>query len=369
VITAHVNNNITAATGDNSIISSAANNILTAHVNNTITATGGNNSIIATAGSNSMTANAASQSNTISATGVSGVNYLTANATTGANNIEAKTNNVGFATSGSINNIGNTNTSVNTMRGVNTTIISYNGGVLPDNSIVVRETQNTVVGLNAFDFGTQVNGGMYIDGSLGVNGNIYSLNPTANATINVANNGMVIEGATNAVSLVSDTDALLTNARTELDLQPASASLLVNTDSGNSHGVAIDQTQTRLSGGTHSTSMTLDDSGATFRNDATGGAARVTGVADGYSDFDAVNFRQLRTAYSGIASAAALAAIPDPTPGKNFTMGVGYGNFQKQDAVAVGIKAILPDKNISFTGGMGWVDTTYTTSVGFGYSF
>ena len=122
-----------------------------------------------------------------------------------------------------------------------------------------------------------------------------------------------------------------------------------------------------LSGGTTSTSLTLDDNGATFRNDTTGGPARVTGVADGKNDFDAVNFRQLKAAYAGIASVAALAAIPNPPSGKRFTLGVGFGNFEDTTALAAGIKVGVG--NVSFTAGVGTADDKWTTSLGFGVSF
>ena len=153
-----------------------------------------------------------------------------------------------------------------------------------------------------------------------------------------------------------------------LSLNSDYASLGVqNPDSLEWHGLQVYQDATVLSGGTNSTSMTLDDNGATFRNDVTGGPARVTGVADGHNNFDAVNFRQLKTAYSGIASVAALAAIPNPVAGKKFILGVGYGNFEGENAIAAGIKANI--NNISFTAGVGTADDKWTVSAGFGVSF
>jgi hypothetical protein len=243
------------------------------------------------------------------------------------------------------------------------------GYTAANNSVVVDNTQTATVGINSLNYGTRVNGGMYIDGSLGVNGNIYSLNPTANATVNIANNGLAITGVTNEVTLVSDNDALTANARAELDLQPTSASLLVNTDVGDAHGISIAQTNTVLSGGTQSTSMTLNDWGATFKNDQTGGPARVTGVADGQNDYDAVNYRQLQKAYAGVASVAALAAIPPPIDGKNFSVGGGYGHYQGQDAVAMGAKARIPKTSVMLTVGTGYCDNNWATSVGAGISF
>ncbi|MEI8345422.1 MAG: YadA C-terminal domain-containing protein, partial [Candidatus Omnitrophota bacterium] len=207
-----------------------------------------------------------------------------------------------------------------------------------------------------------------IDGSLGVNGNIYTLNPTANASVAVANNGLDINGTTNTVSLQADADGLTTNAYTRLNLQPTSASLLVNTDSGIAHGIVVDQTHTVLSGGTNSTSMTLDDSGATFRNDQTGGPAKVTGVADGTSDYDAVNYRQLGKAYSGIAAASALAGIPPITPGKKFAIGGGYGYFEGQSALALGAKYAV-NENVTLSGGWGYSSDNNAANAGVGYSW
>ncbi len=60
--------------------------------------------------------------NNITAMYANGVNNLTANATTGTNNIEAHTNNIGVATPGSVNTVGNAGTSTNVMTGDTNTI-------------------------------------------------------------------------------------------------------------------------------------------------------------------------------------------------------------------------------------------------------
>ncbi|MDP1705842.1 MAG: hypothetical protein Q8L42_14130, partial [Sulfurimicrobium sp.] len=78
----------------------------------------------------------------------------------------------------------------------------------------------------------------------------------------------------------------------------ANASLVNNTG----HGIEITSTATKLTGGTSSTSLTLNDAGATFANSTTGAPATITGIADGKSDFDAVNFRQLQAVGDGIES-------------------------------------------------------------------
>ena len=91
---------------------------------------------------------ATDQSNTISATGTNGVNNLTANATTGTNDIEAKTNNIGVTTANSVNDIGNANTSTNTITGLTTTITSSNGGVNSNDQITMTPTTGTFLVTN-----------------------------------------------------------------------------------------------------------------------------------------------------------------------------------------------------------------------------
>ena len=70
-----------------------------------------------------------------------------------------------------------------------------------------------------------------------------------------------------------------------------------------------------------------------------------------HSDYDAVNMRQYRKledrvdeAHAGIASVAAIAAIPAPVSGKNMSLGVGFGNFESEAAVAVGGWVWGPDQ-------------------------
>jgi autotransporter adhesin len=182
-----------------------------------------------------------------------------------------------------------------------------------------------------------------------------------------------ITGAANEVALVSDNNANLEDGSARLSMDPSSASLLVvNEQTGNAHGIEVGQDETVISGGTTSTTLTLDDNGAHFANTATGGPARVTGVANGVAPNDAVNVRQLerlsRTAFAGIASVAALSAIPEPLPGKTFTVGMGYGNFESEDAVAFGLKSHLWEK-VSVTAGVGLSRGNTTTSAGVGFSW
>jgi hypothetical protein len=138
------------------------------------------------------------------------------------------------------------------------------------------------------------------------------------------------------------------------------------------HGLTINPDSTVLSGGTTSTTLTLNNYGATFSNTVTGGPARVTGVADGVSDWDAVNYRQLRKAYEGIAAVSALSAIPGTMPGKRFAIGAGYGYFESESAVAVGLKALIGNSvSVSAGVGIGVSDkhSDFSANAGISYSF
>jgi hypothetical protein len=237
------------------------------------------------------------------------------------------------------------------------------------NSITVATTQQTTIGADTFSYGTTIVGGALVQGDLGVNGSIYALNPTANTGINVGNNGLRIEGATNTTSLVADSNGNRSDGGSELIMQESQASMLVyNQETGAAHGLTVNQTSTVLSGGTQSTSLTLNNAGATFANTTTGGPAHVTGVADGARKFDAVNFGQLKDAYSGIASVAAMANIPAPAPGKSYSLGLGFGNFEGQNAFALGGAARLTE-NVSIQASVGHSDDNNTVGAGVGFSW
>jgi autotransporter adhesin len=125
-----------------------------------------------------------------------------------------------------------------------------------------------------------------------------------------------------------------------------------------------------MTGGTQGgTAFTLANNGATLSNAATGGPMQLHGVANGTSNYDAVNFGQLKAVYGGVAAASALAGIPNPNNGNRFIIGVGYGNFMGMNSFAVGAKAAVT-KNIVLTVGVGFSNqNNQTVSAGVGYSF
>lgn len=118
--------------------------------------------------------------------------------------------------------------------------------------------------------------------------------------------------------------------------QTTAALTVTNTTTNQTHGFLVNETQATMSGGTRSTSLTLNDGGAFFGNSATGAPVRVTGVADGTKDFDAVNYRQLKQIAAGVAGSSAMANIPQVDQNKEFAVGVGMGVFQSAASMALG---------------------------------
>lgn len=142
------------------------------------------------------------------------------------------------------------------------------------------------------------------------------------------------------------------------------------TNNGNDAlGLNVTSTSTVLSGGsfTNPTQLTLNGTNATFGT-ATGAPITVTGVADGVNPFDAVNFRQLQAVSTGVASIAAMSNIPALDANKKFGIGIGYGNFQGNSALAVGVNGRLaPSLTAKLSVGAG---LSYgATSVGTGVSY
>jgi hypothetical protein len=273
----------------------------------------------------------------------------------------------------------------------------YVDGDLTVNGYLTSANPNTASGIMVNNSGVSVDGrnnavGIFADDNKTTSDGRAELNlqkDTASLTVvNPANresHGLTVNTEETALSdgtgsttlMLNDTGAtlranrnpLLPDGGGSLKLQENAVSLtVVNPTTQNTHGIMVDSEKTIISGGTNSTSLTLNDNGATFRNDDTGGAARVTGIANGTHDHDAANYGQLQKAYSGVASAAALAAIPDPTPGKRYFLGLGYGTYLGEDAIAVGLKGDIGE-NLRFTTGLGYCRDQKTMSAGFGFGF
>lgn len=363
------------------------------------TINGSGNTLTAATGSNTISANAAGQSNTISATGIGGVNNLTAPTNNiGTTATFATTNNIGTnAAFASTNNIGSTNAGTTlTATGGNGVLSVANtqssltaGATLATNGtsgttsgansggLTVYNTAQTIAPnttirtdlsptgiLNGKTYQNKVNGNLLVDGNVYINGTLdYVSSNSANTTVvgtggtsnlsasrgTTAGTAIVMKGSAGTQTVV-DAKGKITNVVTAGAAESTAALTLTNGD-GNTHGLVVTETQTTMSGGRNSTSMTLHDDGATFANTSNGEAVRVHGVDDGTAPTDAVNTRQLG---AGLAMVAGLAALPQVEPGKKFSIGLGTGGYMSQVSLAGGVSARIKD-NITVKAGGAFV--------------
>lgn len=401
-VTATGANSISGAT--NSLSATTGANTITGQTGNTVTATTGGNDIIATTGSNTLSANAADQSNTLSATGTNGVNNLTANATSGTNNIEAYNNRIGVATANSINSIGNTSTGTTVTATGGNSYMSVSNGTASLRSgsgatasgLTISSTANTLSNtstalsaelngtgddasrqniagatyVNRLEGNTLINGNTYINGTLAFTSNT-SANTTVTSGVSVLSDATQATNGQMSISNTGGTGATVdANGKISTGIVAQStASVTLTNGLGNTHGLIVTESQTTISGGTHSSSLTLADNGATFSNAQTGKPIRVHGVDDGTADFDAVNIRQMA---SGIAMAAGLAALPQVEPGKRFGIAAGSGIYMDKISVAVGLSARFLD-SLVVKGGISMVPSygqfNQVGNIGIGYSW
>lgn len=285
-------NTTTIQSGTN-VIMGSANSMLSTGQNTitgaTNTITGANNSLVSITGANAITA---ATTNDISAA-TNNIGAVTNNiSATGTNNIQGPTNNIG-TNSISANNIGNIS--------ANTTVTATAG--------------NASQALNNTSANTTLS-----EGTSGLAARVGAANVTTTGQVLLSNN----DG-----SKVDANGKIMTSGA----MGPTAAVTLTN-GYGNTHGLVVTESQTTLSGGTQSSSMTLSDRAATFSNAQNGAPITVTGVADGRSDFDAVNVRQFAGA---IAAVTAQANIPALSAGQDRTVGLGMGNFMGKSALAMGV--------------------------------
>ncbi len=216
----------------------------------------------------------------------------------------------GLARLGSATITGNTTTQGITNTGdIATTTLSTSGLATLDSAAITR---NATVG-----------GTLKVTGATTLNGAT-----TVNNTLNV-------NGATTVVGATSITGATTVVGTTNINTTGTAA-----TSIGNSAApVAVTGSTASFTGGT--TNLTLNNNGATFSN--AGSPAKVTGIANGTGDFDAVNVRQFSSAVAGVAAAA---NIPGVDTNKTASVGVGMGSYMKAQALAFGGSYRFSDKGV-----------------------
>ncbi|MBI9085359.1 MAG: YadA C-terminal domain-containing protein [Desulfobacterales bacterium] len=384
---------VTGATSINATGGATTNIATAAAATTNIGVGGGTNNLLGTTGINDNT------NNTTSINSGSSTSAVTIGNSANTTHLNSATNNIGTsATFATVNNIGtnaafastnivgstNVGSTVNAVggnsalsvtngtasltsgtSGLTTTavanVVGTSGPALVNGNAASQALVTSATYVNRLQGNTLIDGNTYINGTL-----VYSSNTSASTTVTdsvTGTSGAMIVVNPGEVGKVVDANGKITSGTAT----QSSASLTVTNPQGNTHGIVIAESKTTISGGTNSSSLTLNDNGATFSNSANGSPIQVHGVADGTNDYDAVNFRQMKDAYSGIAAVSALAAIPSPAVGKKLSVGMGYGNFKEENAVAVGIKAAVTE-SIMLTGGLGY-GRDATVSVGVGYSW
>lgn len=187
--------------------------------------------------------------------------------------------------------------------------------------------------------------------------------------INTTGTAATSIGNADAAATVVGNVVTATAGNSALALQNGEARVTVTNSLGNTHGLVVGESSTTLSGGTRSTNLTLNDNGATFSNAATGAPTRVTGVANGASDFDAVNVRQFSAAVAGVAASA---NIPGLDTNKTTSVGVGIGSYMSSQALAFGGSYRFSDKGVlraSLATGLNTGGSKTTLGIGAGWSW
>ena len=225
----------------------------------------------------------------------------------------------------SVNTIGNAGTSTNLIRGAANTI-QFDA----NRQIVVDTNGTTVTGA------TNLKNTLTVAGTSTLNGAT-----TINNTLDVNVGGTALDVNAEGLNLVVSGPAGSSVPASSVSVTQSSVSLLqggangITSSGGNT--VVTGQSSTRISGG--GSSVTVNSSGVNLAGSG-GSDLQLNGIADGSAPNSAVNRRQLdnlETEMSGgIASAMAMAQLPDPVPGSNYSVGLGAGFYNGESAFALG---------------------------------
>ena len=287
----------------------------------------------------------------------------------GTLDVSGATTTKGINNTGDITNTGDVSTSTLSTSGLaklNSAAITNNatvGGTFGVTGVTTLNGATTVNNILNVNGATTIVGATSVTGATTIVGTT-NINTTGNAATTIGN---AAAAATLVGNVVSAAGGDLGNSG--LTLKNGEASLTVKNAQGNTHGLVVGESSTTLSGGTSSTNLTLNDSGATFSNAATGAPTRVTGVANGAGDFDAVNVRQFSAAVAGVAASA---NIPGLDTNKTTSVGVGLGSYMNSQALAFGGSYRFSDKGVlraSLATGLNTGGSKTTFGIGAGWSW
>ena len=378
------NNNITGITqvtsGAASVSVNNGTNTVTG-VNNVITGT--NNAIN---GATQVTSGAASVSvnnGTNTVTGmVNNISGTTNNLTGTNNNITGVTQIVSGSSNASFNN------GANVIRGLTNTVTGNTNTVQagPDNQLVVDAVTGTTItsgsGANrsTVSFNQGVNSLVGTTNSLTASMNVITGNTTINAAAADHDKTTVVgssQAGTGSVHLQNGANTTLRVSNGQIAASAgggvhngqftlASEQATVGV-AGSASSFSATPSSAVVSGGSNTqyTTMTLNGNGAQFANPV-GGPARVTGIADGRSPYDAVNFRQLA---GGLAAAAAMANLPMIAHDRDVSFGIGWGHYQGYNGLAIGGQYRFSPNGVARLSMTGTLERNLPYTVGGGVSW
>ncbi|HBX05735.1 MAG TPA: hypothetical protein DEG10_06250, partial [Leclercia adecarboxylata] len=188
------------------------------------------------------------------------------------------------------------------------------------------------------------------DGSSGTNTTIGATQSTFSGNVNVGSGGSLTVGGNTSVTTLNATDITAGTVTASVD---ANGDVISNVGDGQADTDAVNVRQLNAM---------QSGSGAALNEFSSRVDAR----------FDAMDERideVAERAYGGVASVAALAAIPTPAPGKRFSVGAGLGSYASESAVAVGFRAAITEST-SVTAGVSRNTASKTAAnLGVGYSW
>ena len=226
--------------------------------------------------------------------------------------------------------------------------------------------QNTTIGAAQSDFSGDVNvnsGNVSVinGGNLSVDGNtsvttLSATDVTADSVTADTVNGTTVNSTTiaNAGTITSDTISATTiiggTVKGSLD---AAGAVVSNVGNGVAGSDAVNVSQLNAMQGA---------SGAALNNFANEVDSRFNAVDRRIDSVEEV-------ANAGVASVAALAAIPAPAYGKRFSVGAGLGNYSSESAVAVGFRAAITESTSIAAGVSRNTASKTAANIGVGYSW
>jgi len=303
------------------------------------------------------TLNSAQVNTTLNVTGATTTNGVTNTGNvqtdtlnvTGASITNCITNTSGISNSGGINNHNSGITNAGAVSGV-TTLSSQtinNSGTTTTQNLTVTNSATVNNDLTVTD-------DAYVGGDLTVAGTIYG---------DGAEGALTLHGGDSSTTVVIDNSGVNVSDSTYGQTFNLSNSGNVSTRLDVNVGDDLYVTDDAYIGG-HTTTHGIDNSGY-----------QITGVANGTTKYDAVNYGQLKKQEEelsgGIATAVAMTNIPQVDVNKTFALGVGIATYNSETGYAVG-GSFRPTQNTDIVlkaslGGSSSGDTAFGIGGGFSW--